>query len=269
MRVVPSHTKGGLPPTKPPSDSARLRTRSDSAWFPRSKVARGEVDAALLHALTELAQARSAGEARKRANALREWLEADPQRADADAEDSRAWGALLDAMVARARECDRLRRLAGSDELTAIANRRVFNDALRRELSHSTREHRPLALLMFDLDGLKAINDQHGHAAGDRALRAVARCASAIVRHGDLVARIGGDEFAVLLPNTDAGKAAAVARRIRQQLRDVDVGDFAVRLSIGIAVAHGSNNSRTALLREADADLYRDKLARKTLRATS
>ena len=226
---------------------------------PQRRGAPPSAQTGLLHALREIVQASSTREARRRASALRRTLQA-------RGEDTHPLDELLEGMLARVRECERLKRIAGSDELTRIANRRAFNDALRRELSRGAREHRPLALLMFDLDGLKSINDAFGHAAGDQALRAVARCASAIVRHGDLVARIGGDEFAVVLPNTDADKARAVGTRIRRRLREAHACEFPIDVSLGLAVAEGGQQSEGELLRDADADLYRDKLARKTLR---
>jgi two-component system, cell cycle response regulator len=212
-----------------------------------------QADDTLAAELTELAQARTSGDAHHIAARL---------RAKLGAPGCESYRRLVDVLVERAREHERLGRLAGSDELTGIANRRSFNDALRRELARTNRDHRPMALLLLDLDGLKAINDGMGHAAGDRALRLLARSASEAVRHGDIVARIGGDEFAVLLPNTDASMANAVAQRIRDRLAVGRSGesDLQVSVSIGVAVANEAT-TRMDLLRNADAELYRDKAA--------
>lgn len=170
---------------------------------------------------------------------------------------------LIVALLARARELEQLRRLAGKDELTGIANRRTFNDTLRRELSRSRRDGRPLSVIMFDLDGLKAVNDAFGHSAGDDVLRTVARFGSEALRHGDLLARLGGDEFGVVLPNTDEAQARVVGSRIRSRLLDQRVAGVPIRLSLGAAQAKAENVDEHALLLAADRDLYRDKHARK------
>lgn len=170
---------------------------------------------------------------------------------------------LIGSLLARAREFEQLRRLAGKDELTGIANRRTFNDTLRRELSRSRRDGRPLSVVMFDLDGLKAINDAFGHPAGDDVLRTVARFGSEALRHGDLLARLGGDEFGVVLPNTDEVQARVVGSRIRSRLLDQRVAGVPIRLSLGAAQAKAENVDEHALLIAADRDLYRDKHARK------
>jgi diguanylate cyclase (GGDEF)-like protein len=210
---------------------------------------------ALLSELKQIVEAPTA------ADAFEIGLSLKPQLAGAHAA---AYGELIDVLIRRAREFDRVRWLAGSDELTGIANRRSFNEALRRELSRTSRDGRPVALLLIDVDGLKAINDRLGHPEGDRALRLVARSTSESVRHGDLVARIGGDEFAVLLPNTDLPVAQAVARRIGERLAKLDDprSSLTVRVSIGAAVANGAT-PRSELLRAADAELYRHKASRK------
>jgi diguanylate cyclase (GGDEF)-like protein len=246
-------------------EAASRRLRADSGFHARAPWRNGVptpppgdkplLQGALLSELKQIAEAPTAAEASELGMSLRSQL-AGPHAA--------AYGELIDALLRRAHEYDRVRWLAGSDELTGIANRRSFNDALRRELSRTTRDGRPVALLLLDVDGLKAINDGLGHPEGDRALRLVARSTSESVRHGDLVARIGGDEFAVLLPDTQLPTAQTVARRIGERLakvRDPRAG-LTVRVSIGAAVAN-SATSRLELLRAADADLYRHKAARK------
>lgn len=211
---------------------------------------------ALSAALTQLAQARSLRDAERLAGRLRETLGASAGELEP----------LIHALLSRVREVEQLRRLAGRDELTGIANRRTFNDALRRELARTRRDRRPLAVVLFDLDGLKAINDQRGHPAGDEALRLVARFGSEALRNGDLLARLGGDEFGVVLPNTDELQARAIGHRIRALLAGQRVAGAPIRLSLGVAVASGGESSEGALLLAADADLYCDKHARKSLR---
>lgn len=243
--VVPSHSHARELAPSPPDGAkpARDTQRDSQSDAPAADALAGE--------LTQLAEARTTTDAQRIAGSL---------RAKLGPSASQSYLKLVDTLVERAREHERLGRLAGSDELTGIANRRSFNDALRRELARTSRDGRPLSLLLLDLDGLKLINDGMGHAAGDRALRILARCASETVRHGDLVARIGGDEFAVLLPNTETSTAQAVAQRIRDRLDAACSAEPELRVgvSIGIAVATDATR-RIDLLREADAELYRDK----------
>jgi diguanylate cyclase (GGDEF)-like protein len=209
-------------------------------------------------ALTALAQARSLRDAQRLAARLRETL----------GDDAASLEPLIHALLGRVREVEQLRRLAGRDELTGIANRRTFNDALRRELARTRRDRRPLAVLLFDLDGLKTINDELGHPAGDEVLRLVARFGSEALRNGDMLARLGGDEFGVVLPNTDELQARAIGHRIRALLAGQRVDGAPIRLSLGVAVTSGEDSSEGALLLAADADLYCDKHARKSLRPT-
>lgn len=207
-----------------------------------------------LAVLVELARAEDEGEALDRAQAL---------AADQDAAGLRP---LVAALVTRAAEIEQLRRLAGRDELTGLANRRTFNDALERELARARRTRGTLSLLLLDLDGLKTINDAHGHPAGDLALSALAQAAEACVRQADVVARLGGDEFAVVLPDTSEAEASAIGVRVREHLERVEIGGRPLSLSFGVATLRGPRGNAGALLCEADTALYRDKLARNTLR---
>lgn len=244
---------------------APKRSRADSGFHAKTRLRRATqapppsdtpvVQGVLLSELKELAEAPTAAEASELGESLRPQLEG-PHAAVCDE--------LIDVLIRRAHEYERLLRLAGSDELTGIANRRTFNAALRRELSRTSRDGRPVALLLIDVDGLKAINDGLGHSEGDRALQLVARSTSESVRHGDLVARIGGDEFAVLLPNTELPMAQTVARRISDRLARLHdpKSEPTVRVSIGAAVANDVT-ARSDLLRAADAELYRHKATRR------
>jgi diguanylate cyclase (GGDEF)-like protein len=135
-----------------------------------------------------------------------------------------------------------------------LLNRRSFVTHLDAEVARSRRYTRPLALLIFDLDELKTINDTQGHAAGDAALKRVADALRATTRTGDNAFRIGGDEFAVLLPEANRREAEAAARRIAEELQ--------LAASFGVAVCEDGCEAGP-LLREADDAMYRMKRRRR------
>ena len=153
-----------------------------------------------------------------------------------------------------------LAEIALSDPLTGLRNRRAFEEDLHREAPRADREGAALSLLIVDVDHFKAFNDRFGHPAGDGALRAVARLLREHARRSDSVARIGGEEFAVLLPDTDVDGALALAERFRAAVERHDWPDRVVTVSIGVAtVRHASADAASALVREADRALYRSK----------
>ncbi len=158
-----------------------------------------------------------------------------------------------------------LERLATSDSLTGVHNRRHFFVMAEQELNRARRRLRPTALLMLDLDHFKAVNDRFGHAVGDAALRAVADTCAATLRAGDVVGRLGGEEFAVVLHEVELERARSVAERLRAAVEALRVasesGDVALAVSIGVAAWRGPEESLEALLRRADAALYRAKAA--------
>ncbi len=166
-------------------------------------------------------------------------------------------------MIVRIRESEALLAdLARRDGLTTLPNRRAFEDALAELAARRQRFGEAGALLMIDIDHFKRINDAHGHAAGDDALRTVARALAAEVRLVDRVFRVGGEEFAVLLAGADAAAARTMAERLREAVaaRQVAVkgGEVAVTISIGVATMAGSDEP-DALMGAADAALYRAK----------
>jgi diguanylate cyclase (GGDEF)-like protein len=159
---------------------------------------------------------------------------------------------------------DRLLYRSVTDPGTALFNRRRFEEQLPREIACAKRLNAPLALLMLDIDWLKAINDHGGHEAGDAAVRLVAATLKRAARSRDLPARWGGDEFVLLLPGTSADQGRIVADRIRRWVRRVGALDrrlpTRLTVSIGIADLGGSTSSTAeALFSAADRALYRAK----------
>jgi diguanylate cyclase (GGDEF)-like protein len=143
------------------------------------------------------------------------------------------------------------------DELTGISNRKAFDRRLDLEWRRAARYGRSLGLMVMDLDGFKQVNDLKGHAAGDRVLHDVAQALDKRMRDTDLVARIGGDEFAVICPETGINELMTIRRQLSEQttreLKDV------VGLSIGVAEYVPSDDDATSILARADESMYRVK----------
>ncbi|GLK80805.1 PleD family two-component system response regulator [Methylopila turkensis] len=173
--------------------------------------------------------------------------------------------------VRRRRYTERLRsnvqasmELAITDGLTGLHNRRYLEMHLQSLLDQATARNRPLSALMVDIDHFKAVNDTHGHDVGDEVLREVARRLKASVRGIDLACRLGGEEFVVVMPETDAAVARLVAERIRSRLASEPVASrvaapLAVTASIGVATFHPEADDAAALIKRADVALYRAK----------
>jgi len=166
---------------------------------------------------------------------------------------------VLAAVVAERRKAaEQLQYLSERDGLTGLANYRRLHEVIGSEIERVGRTERPFALLLMDLDDFKSINDRLGHVTGNRALVRVAEAMSASCRAVDTPGRFGGDEFAMILPETDATEALAVAGRIRDRLSAS--GEMpALSLSIGIAEYPRDGATSEALLDRADRDLYRMK----------
>jgi len=168
-------------------------------------------------------------------------------------------GALLDS----ARVFEQVRHLAASDALTGLANYRKLLDVLDTETERTLRTGRPFAVLLLDLDGLKKINDAHGHLVGSRALCRLADILRFHCRAIDTAARYGGDEFAVVLPEAREEEAERVAARIRETLA-ADHEHPPLSASIGASIYHGEGERVEKLLAEADQNLYEEKARRKS-----
>ncbi|MEX6505142.1 GGDEF domain-containing protein [Jiella sp. M17.18] len=152
-----------------------------------------------------------------------------------------------------------LERAASTDALTGMHNRRFFDEALREYIAAFAQVGRPLGLVIIDLDRFKAINDSYGHDVGDEVLKAVAVCLFEFTRFHDVVARLGGEEFAVMAPNMDMPALRRFADRMREAIEAliIEVGGrrVPVTASLGLAVTQGGDDS-AALFKRADVNLY-------------
>jgi diguanylate cyclase (GGDEF)-like protein len=166
------------------------------------------------------------------------------------------------ALVDNARLFDQVRRLAISDALTGLANYRRFVETLEAEIQRSQRTGRAFSLILLDLDGLKRINDSLGHLVGTRAILRIAEVLKGYCRVIDTAARYGGDEFALVLPETNIHAAQQVARRIRERVA-ADAEQPQLSASLGIAVYPQDGETLQALMSAADRGLYRMKGRRK------
>ena len=136
----------------------------------------------------------------------------------------------------------RLEHLAQTDSLTGLYNHRFFHERLRSELTRASRSHDPVAVLMFDLDDFKRVNDVYGHGAGDQLLVQLARVARDTVRGSDVVCRIGGEEFGVIMPSCDAGDALALGARLTESLREMEF-EPAGHVTVSIGVSQGPQHA--------------------------
>ena len=175
-------------------------------------------------------------------------------------EEAETLAASCTGAIENARRYGEARKLAETDALTGLYNQRFFQETLRREVTRAHRYQRKLTLIVFDLDDFKSINDQVGHLAGDRVLAQAADRVREAVRSTDVACRIGGDEFAVIMPESSSDDGEQLFRRVHNSMRGTALGpdEQRLRLSGGIAeLLHG--DTPASLFERADAALYRAK----------
>ena len=153
------------------------------------------------------------------------------------------------------------------DPLTGLANRVLLFDRIANALARADRTASPTCLFLLDLDGFKAVNDTHGHAAGDELLQQFAVRLSAVLRPGDTAARLGGDEFVVLCEDTSEEQAELIAERLRSAATwpfDLPVGRVTISASVGIATSADPADDSAELVRRADVSMYAEKRSRRS-----
>ncbi|OGO36818.1 MAG: hypothetical protein A2Z03_05350 [Chloroflexi bacterium RBG_16_56_8] len=174
-------------------------------------------------------------------------------------------GRELAAAVERAHLYEQVQHLAMTDGLTGIYNRRHFFNLAERAVNVARRYKHPVSIIMIDLDHFKQINDLHGHVIGDQALRAIAEQSRRHIRNVDILGRYGGEEFTVLLPETNSAKARQVAERLRQSIANTQIetpqGFLRMTASIGIATTSDSKTDLLTLINHADQAMYGAKRA--------
>ena len=166
------------------------------------------------------------------------------------------------------RERRALRATAMRDPLTGVANRRAFGERLRYEVARHTRQQHNFAVIALDLDGFKAVNDRFGHNAGDELLREVAAAISSTLREQDTVARVGGDEFNVLAPETDRAGGERLAGRVSAAVSSVTTSISSLSASVGLAIFPEDGTDSSELLEVADAEAIAAKRSRRAMRET-
>jgi diguanylate cyclase (GGDEF)-like protein len=161
------------------------------------------------------------------------------------------------------RQGRRLHRLAITDSLTGISNRRHIEHMLHMAVDEARRTRRPLTVIMLDVDHFKRVNDSHGHPVGDQVLEQIVQACQGALRQFDRLGRMGGEEFLVVLPDTDLEGGLQVAERLRANVATArpTVGDIELQLSISLGIAElaHSDTGPASLVRRADAALYHAK----------
>ena len=158
-----------------------------------------------------------------------------------------------------------VKRLSLTDPLTGLNNRRSFDHAAQQMVGVAIRHHRPLSVLMLDIDFFKKVNDTYGHGVGDQVLARMAQVCRQSIRSTDLLARFGGEEFCLLFPETPADDAKLLAERLRQDISalvfEAAGQTFSITASLGISECFGEGDSLESLLERSDAALYQAKKA--------